>query len=186
MLNGLPSSPVSGGGTPFPRNPRPTSVFPKAPDGREKGQRLPCKRAAITLQKSRNHIAKGQRSHCKRTAVAVQKAGSHIPGSAWRTTGMQRLPGKKPAATFLAAHEEQRECSGCRAKSRQPHSWQRMENNGHAAVAGQKAGNHIAKACKANCVRSVHGSIAMMHCALPPWRLVFLEGRGASEASYPA
>ena len=23
-------------------------------------------------------------------------------------------------------------------------------------------------------------------CALPPWRLVFLEGRGASEASYPA
>ena len=121
MLNGLPSSPVSGGGTPFPRNPRPTAVFPKAPDGREKGQRLPCKRAAITLQKSRNHIAKGQRSHCKRTAVAVQKAG-----------------------------------------------------------------NHIAKACKANCVRSVHGSMAMVHCALPPWRLVFLEGRGASEASYPA
>ena len=26
----------------------------------------------------------------------------------------------------------------------------------------------------------------MVHCALPPWRLVFLEGRGASEASYPA
>ena len=50
----------------------------------------------------------------------------------------------------------------------------------------QKAGNHIAKACKANCVRSVHGSIAMVHCALPPWRLVLLEGRVASAASYPA
>ena len=26
----------------------------------------------------------------------------------------------------------------------------------------------------------------MVHCALPPWRLVLLEGRVASEASYPA
>ena len=99
---------------------------------------------------------------------------------------MQRLPCKKPAATFLAAHENQRECSGCRAKSRQPHSWQRMENNGNAAVAVQKASSHIAQACKANCVRSVHGSIAMVHCALPPWRLILLEGMVASEASYPA
>ena len=32
----------------------------------------------------------------------------------------------------------------------------------------------------------VHGDIAMVHCTLPPWRLVSLEGRGASEASYPA
>ena len=60
--------------------------------------------------------------------------------------------------------------------------------------------------------KSVHGTMAMVHCAcksssrigswddgrgalllpppvlctLPPWRLVLLEGRGASEASYPA
>ena len=40
--------------------------------------------------------------------------------------------------------------------------------------------------CKVNSVRSVHGSIAMVHCALPPWRLVLLEGRVASAASYPA
>ena len=26
----------------------------------------------------------------------------------------------------------------------------------------------------------------MVHCVLPPWRLVFLEGGGASVASYPA
>ena len=26
----------------------------------------------------------------------------------------------------------------------------------------------------------------MVHCALPPWLLVFLQGRVASEASYPA
>ena len=32
---------------------------------------------------------------------------------------------------------------------------------------------------------TVHRSIAIVHCTLPPWRLVFLEGRGASEASYP-
>ena len=40
--------------------------------------------------------------------------------------------------------------------------------------------------CKVNSVRSVHGSTAMVHSALPPRRLVVLEGRGASEASYPA
>ena len=34
--------------------------------------------------------------------------------------------------------------------------------------------------------KSVHRSIAMVHCVLPPWRLVFLEGGGASVASYPA
>ena len=39
--------------------------------------------------------------------------------------------------------------------------------------------------CKVNSVRSVHGSIAMVHCTLPPWRLVLLEGRVASAASYP-
>ena len=26
----------------------------------------------------------------------------------------------------------------------------------------------------------------MVHCALPPWRLILLEGMVASEASYPA
>ena len=31
----------------------------------------------------------------------------------------------------------------------------------------------------------VHRRIVMVHCALPPWRLVLLEGRIASEASYP-
>ena len=28
--------------------------------------------------------------------------------------------------------------------------------------------------------------MVMVHCALPPWRLVLLEGRVASAASYPA
>ena len=136
-------------------------------------------RPPTAVKKSSGCRAKGQRSHCKRAAITLPKGSDHI------AKGL-RLPCKKPAATFLAAHGEQRACSGCRAKSQQPHSWQLMKNNGNAAVAGQKAGNHIAKACKANCVRSVHGSIAMVHCALPPWRLVLLEGRVASAASYPA
>ena len=35
--------------------------------------------------------------------------------------------------------------------------------------------------CKVNSVRSVHRSIAMVHCALPPWRLALLEGCERSE-----
>ena len=30
-----------------------------------------------------------------------------------------------------------------------------------------------------------HGDIVMVQCALPPWRLILLEGRLASAASYP-
>ena len=108
MLNGLPSSPVSGGGTPLRRNHRPTAVFPKPPDGREKGQRLPYKRATITLQKSSDHIAKGLQSRCQRAAVTLQKGSDYI------AKGLQ-------SHCQRAAVTLQKDC-GCRAKSQQSHS----------------------------------------------------------------
>ena len=42
-----------------------------------------------------------------------------------------------------------------------------------------------AKSRPFNKLKAVHFYIIMVHCTLPPWRLVLLEGMVASVASYP-